>query len=99
MISNDTDFSAAGRAKQAFRMRELCQHIHSSIIVIADFQCPSEQTRRIFNADRIVWVNNESYSPHTADTMQYWERPSQVNLEVTGYDFNVAAQTIAGWVH
>jgi len=54
----DWDFSPEGRVRQSLRMKKLSDEI---IIkgkhVIADFICPTPQTRSDFNADYLIWVD------------------------------------------
>ena len=47
---NDWDFSRNGRIRQAKRMRALCENLLKKKIqtVIADFVCPTVQTRKEF---------------------------------------------------
>lgn len=56
--ANDWDFTPAGRTRQAERMKRLAQEVLGrNKHVIADFVCPTEQTRRDFAADYTVWVD------------------------------------------
>ena len=43
-------------------------------IVVADFVCPTRETRRIFNPDYIVWMNTIKKSLHE-DTNLLFEPP------------------------
>ena len=53
--ANDWDFSEEGRNRQAQRMLTLSQeHVLKGKRVIADFVCPTEKTRKYFNADFII---------------------------------------------
>ena len=55
--SNDWDFSLEGRKRQAKRMRNLSdKNIAKGYNIVADFICPTETTRKEFNADIIIWV-------------------------------------------
>ena len=56
--SNDWDFSLEGRKRQAKRMRNLSdKNIAKGYNIVADFICPTETTRKEFNADIIIWVD------------------------------------------
>ena len=56
---NDWDFSRNGRIRQAKRMRTLCENLLKKKIqtVIADFVCPTVQTRKEFKADFVVFLD------------------------------------------
>ena len=83
---NDWDFSEAGRDRQAKRMKDLAElHGEYSDVVICDFVCPLEKTRREFNADYLVFVNTISESIYE-DTNKVFESPSKFNFEVKHKD-------------
>ena len=55
---NDWDFSPTGRTRQAERMKTYAEkHVKANRVVIADFVCPTEQTRQDFGADYIVYMD------------------------------------------
>ena len=55
---NDWDFSAEGRIRQSLRMRKISDElIEEEKNVVADFICPTPQTRKDFNADNLIWVD------------------------------------------
>lgn len=57
-MARDWDFSKEGRIRQAKRMRTFADfESNNGRIVICDFVCPTEQTRKEFDADLIVWMN------------------------------------------
>ena len=79
---NDWDFSEVGRDRQAKRMKELADlHGKYNDVVICDFVCPLEKTRREFNADYLVYVNTIKESIY-ADTNKIFECPVKFNFEV-----------------
>jgi len=53
---NDWDFSPEGRERQVQRMIELAKNCGSDF-TICDFVCPTEELRKKFNADIIVWMD------------------------------------------
>lgn len=53
---NDWDFSKKGVLRQATRMRRLALKSRNKI-VIADFICPYNEGRKIFNPDVIIWMD------------------------------------------
>ena len=80
---NDWDFSYNGRVHQAYRMKHLADGIElAGKIAVADFICPTEETRKIFSADYTVWMNTINSSKHL-DTDAVFEKP-------TGYNYHVA---------
>jgi adenylylsulfate kinase len=79
---NDWDFSESGRDRQAKRMKDLAElHGQCSDVVICDFVCPFEKTRREFNADYLVFVNTINESIYE-DTNKFFESPMVFNFEV-----------------
>ena len=55
---NDFDFSEEGRMRQADRMKFLADVVvEAGQIVVADFICPTEETRKEFDADFTVWMD------------------------------------------
>lgn len=57
-INKDLGFTENDRIEQARRMGHLCDLVTSSgTIAIADFVCPTIETRAAFKADFIVWVD------------------------------------------
>lgn len=56
--ANDWDFSAEGRVRQSLRMKKISNEIiDNGKHVIADFICPTPQTRSDFNADCLIWMD------------------------------------------
>lgn len=54
----DWDFSLEGRKRQALRMSKLASfYIKKKKIVVADFICPLNITRKIFKPDLLVWMD------------------------------------------
>ena len=79
---NDWDFSPTGRTRQADRMKNYAQKaLDNNRNVIADFVCPTEQTRADFKADYIVWMDTIKEG-RFEDTNKMFEQP-------TNYDFRV----------
>ena len=84
--ANDWDFSSEGRVRQANRMKLLAQEsLNKNRLVIADFVCPTEQTRIDFKADYIVWMNTIKESRFD-DTNKMFEQPTEYNFKVTSKD-------------
>lgn len=72
---NDWDFSKAGRERQLQRMRILAEQAHEKgKIAIADFICPFEEYRDLFEADYEVFVDTVEECEYE-DTNQMFEAP------------------------
>jgi adenylylsulfate kinase len=57
-MASDWEFGHEARLRQARRMNNLAQFESSNgRIVMCDFVCPLPETREIFNADYVIWVN------------------------------------------
>lgn len=79
---NDWDFSLDGRVRQAQRMRYLADGVElAGKIAVADFVCPTAQTRQEFNADYIIWMDTISQG-RFADTNNTFEAPTNFNYHV-----------------
>lgn len=80
--ADDWDFSEAGRERQAIRMKNFSDEaLASGKNVIADFICPTEKTRKEFDADYIVWMNTIQKG-RFEDTNKMFEKPKKFNYEV-----------------
>jgi gluconate kinase len=77
---NDWDFSESGRIQQAVRMRELADSSNLQY-VIADFVCPLEQMRDIFDPDRLIWMDTIE-SGRFADTNSVFVAPTGWDLRI-----------------
>ena len=83
---NDWDFSEQGRMKQSIRMKIQATKAKSeNRNVIADFICPTEQTRKEFNADYTIWVDTIKEGKYE-DTNKIFETPSKYDFKVTHKD-------------
>ena len=76
---NDWDFTVRGRERQAQRMRHLCdQALAHSAYAIADFVCPTPQTREIFQAHFVIWLNTLDDSAY-GDTNDLFVPPARTD--------------------
>jgi adenylylsulfate kinase len=79
---NDWDFSPEGRIRQSQRMRHLSDGIElADKIAVADFVCPTEELRKIFNADYTIWMDTINEG-RFADTNSIFETPTHVDYHV-----------------
>jgi len=92
--ANDWDFSEIGRTVQANRMKRLAQEaVNNNRNVIADFVCPTEQTRADFNADYTIWMDTIKEG-RFEDTNKMFEAPKNPDFIVTHFDADMWAYLI-----
>ena len=70
-MANDWDFSPEGRIRQSLRMKSL-----------ADFECPTRETKKNFDPDITVWMNTIK-AGRFEDTNKMFEEPKDVNFRIT----------------
>ena len=93
---NDWDFTPTGRTRQTDRMKTYAQKaLDNNRNVIADFICPTEQTRRDFDADYIIWMDTIKEG-RFEDTNKMFEPPIFYNFRVTHKDASMWAFLIKG---
>ncbi len=79
---DDQDFTIDGRVKQAYRMRHLADGVQlAGKIAVADFVCPTNETRNIFNADYTIWMDTIKEGRFN-DTNLIFENPKNYNYHV-----------------
>ena len=61
------------------------QALDNNRIVVADFICPTEQTRTDFDADYVIWMDTIKEG-RFADTNKMFEEPTEYNTRVTSKD-------------
>ena len=81
--ADDWDFSEEGRRRQSLRMWTLAEEaVDSNRNVVADFICPTEETRKQFNADYTVWMDTIKEGRFD-DTNKMFVEPSKYDFKVT----------------
>jgi hypothetical protein len=81
-INKDLGFSLADRIEQATRMKFLCDTVVAAgHYAIADFVCPTEETRRAFGPAFIVWIDRIDASKFE-DTNRMFEPPSRFDVQL-----------------
>jgi len=76
-IYGELGFSPEDRMEHAKRMGKLCDWASiSGGFAIADFVCPTQDARKAFNPDYIIWVNRIEEGRY-ADTNKMFEKPDQ----------------------
>jgi len=76
---NDWDFSFEGRDRQVKRMIELKEG--TAGLVILDFICPQESSRKSINADLTIFLDTITSSKHL-DTDKIYEKPLSPDIHV-----------------
>jgi len=85
-MANDWDFSDEGRKRQSNRMRTLADfEKENGRFVICDFVCPTEETRKIFDADVTIWLDT-IVEGRFEDTNALFEPPSSVDFHITEWN-------------
>lgn len=83
-INKDLGFSVADRIEQARRMSVLCDIASRyGAHVIADFVCPTPETRKAFGAHFVVWVDRIKES-RFEDTNKLFIPPVDCDVRVDG---------------
>ena len=79
---DDWDFSPEGRLRQATRMKTLADtDCQKGKVVICDFVAPTEEIRKIFNADKTIWMNTIQEG-RFEDTNKVFIPPQEYDIEV-----------------
>lgn len=79
-INKDLGFSPEDRLEQARRMGKLCQWVaKTGQFAIADFICPTKETRKAFNADFTIWVDRIKKG-RFEDTNKLFEPPQNPDI-------------------
>ena len=93
--ANDWDFSKEGRVRQAKRMAALAdKYKKEGNYVVADFICPTPESRKLFNADFIVWVDTIKKGKYE-DTNKMFVKPEKFDFKVTSKNAEIWAEQIA----
>ena len=75
----DWDFSPAGRARQALRMRTMADNLLEDgrvQYVVSDFVAPTKELRAIYQPDYAVWMDTIKEG-RFEDTNKAWQAPSE----------------------
>ena len=84
--ADDWDFSDEGRKRQSLRMWTLAEEaIDRNRNVVADFVCPTEELRKIFDPDFLIWVDTINEG-RFEDTNQLFTGPKECDCRVTTKD-------------
>tara|TARA_B100001013_G_scaffold104044_1_gene59209 strand:+ start:126 stop:536 length:411 start_codon:yes stop_codon:yes gene_type:complete len=94
-MANDWDFSPEGRTRQSLRMKSLADfESENKRIVICDFICPTAETRKLFDPDKVIWLDTIEKG-RFEDTNALFEKPEKFDFRVTEWNdknhINIAA--------
>jgi hypothetical protein len=82
-VNRDLRFSPADRIEQARRMGWLCDRVtEAGHTAIADFICPTPETRDAFGAAFIVWLDRIKAGRY-ADTNQLFIPPERFGIRIS----------------
>jgi len=85
-MANDWDFSNEGRSRQSMRMRTFADFEKShDRFVICDFVCPTEETRKNFDADIVIWMDTIKKG-RFEDTNKLFQNPKKVDFHITEWN-------------
>jgi len=84
--ADDWDFTHEGRLRQANRMKTLAQEaVDANRVVVADFVCPTENTRKDFQADYTIWMDTIKEGKFE-DTNKMFEPPTNFDFKVKHFE-------------
>ena len=87
-IYSELGFSEEDRIAHATRMGKLCDWAKmGGSYVIADFVCPTKETKDNFDPDITIWMNTIE-SGRYEDTNKMFEKPKEVNFVITEMNDN-----------
>ncbi len=93
--ANDWDFSMEGRIRQAKRMGSFAEkYKQEGHYVVSDYICPTPKTRKLFNADFVVWVDTIKKG-RFQDTNKIFKKPKKFDFRVTTQNAELWAIQIA----
>ncbi len=93
--ANDWDFSPEGRLRQANRMKSLADKaLSEGKNVIADFVCPTDKTRKDFDADILIWMDTIKEG-RFEDTNKIFVKPKKFDFRVPEKNAEIWAIKIA----
>lgn len=82
---DDWDFSSEGRMRQANRMRHLSDGVvMSGRVVVTDFVCPTDEARKAFDPDFIIWMDTIDEG-RFEDTNKVFEPPINYDVKIDSW--------------
>ena len=95
--ANDWDFSEKGRIRQTKRMAGFAEKYKKENLhdyLVTDYICPTPETRELFNADYIIWVDTIDKGKFE-DTNKIFVKPEKFDFKVTSQNAELWAYQIA----
>ena len=93
--ANDWDFSEEGRLRQSQRISDIAEkYKKDGHFVVTDYICPIPETREIFKADYLVWVDTIKKG-RFKDTNKMFIKPKKFDFHVTSQNAELWALKIA----
>ncbi len=81
-INKDLGFSPEDRIEHARRMGWLCDRVtEAGGVAIADFVCPTPETRKAFGAAFVIWMDRVAQS-RFADTNRLFAPPQRYDIRI-----------------
>ena len=93
-ISKDLGFTEEDRLEHSRRMGKMCEFASKfCTFSVADFVCPTNKARELFDADYIIWVDRIKEG-RFEDTNKMFQKPSTYDFRVTHQEANMWAYLI-----
>ena len=86
-LHDDHDFSPEGRLRQATRMKQLADDADTKY-VICDFIAPTDQIRKLFDADFSIWMDTIKEC-RFEDTNKIFQKPKKADLIIKTFEYSV----------
>ena len=86
-LYDDWDFSHEGRLRQAIRMVSYAG-VSEDDYVIADFIAPTDQIRKLFDADFSIWMDTIEEG-RFEDTNKVFQKPKKADLIIKTFEYSV----------
>ena len=94
-INKDLGFTLGDRIEQARRMGWLCDRVvEAGAFAVADFICPTPETRAAFGEAFVVWVDRVDES-RFADTNRMFVPPERFDVRALHARFQAGGEAIA----
>lgn len=95
-ISTDLGFALEDRVEHARRMGWMAQLIKDSgIVSIADFVCPTPETRKAFDADLTIWLDTIEASRYEDTNRMFVPPQADIVIKDLSYDLHELANDVA----
>ena len=86
-LYDDWDFSHEGRLRQAIRMVSYAG-VSEDDYVIADFIAPTDQIRKLFDADFSIWMDTIEEG-RFEDTNKVFQKPKKADVIIKTFEYSV----------